>query len=276
MDYPAFIVNHWQDEQKVFRKNLEILKDHPDRNAVHDIRVAIKKLRAILELYIPLTGEKLWENPLKETETLFKVLGRQRDIDICLEILKPLVIESGFTFHELSSFFESMLKKARQWTSVAVRQQDENEIGRIKVLLKSEESSLTNEDAVRKTMTIITGQLLQSRQLLKFPHQLRQHLKKILYWVRMLPGELPVIFHEKELHEITDDLGLWQDNEIFLARSRHFRKDYLPKTYDEYGQLRILETESKNQNSLLLNKALRKTKKLLKTVALNEKEKALS
>jgi len=276
MDTPAFIVTHWQDEQKVFLKNLELLKDHSDKDAVHDIRVAIKKLRAILELYIFLTTEKLWENPLNETETLFKVLGRQRDIDICLEKLKNPVTHSGFTFHELSSFFESVLKKARQWTSVAVRQYDENEIGRIKVLLKSEETHLTNEVTLQKAMTIITSQLLEARQLLKLPHQLRQHLKKIFYWVRMLPGGLPVIFHEKELHEITDDLGIWQDNEIFLARLRHFKKDFLPKTYDEYGQLRILTLEIRNVNKLLLSKALRKTRKLLKTVALNEKEKALS
>lgn len=276
MDAPAFIVTHWQDEQKAFRKNLEILKDHPDKDAVHDIRVAIKKLRAILELYIYLAAEKLWENPLHETEILFKVLGRQRDIEICLDKLKNSVTESGCIYHELSSFFESMLKRAKQWTSVAVRQQDENEIGRIKVLLKSEESSFTNESTLQKAMTIITGQLLQSRQLLKFPHQLRQHLKKIFYWVRMLPGELPVIFYEKELHEITDDLGLWQDNEIFLPRFRHFRKNYLPKTYSEYRELSILETEIKKQNQLLLGKALRKTRKLLKTAALNEKEKALS
>ena len=276
METPAFIVTHWQDEHKVFLKNLEILKDHPDKDAVHDIRVAIKKLRAILELYIFLTAEKLWENPLNETETLFKVLGRLRDIDICLEKIKNSVTESGLTFYELSSFFESMLKKARQWTSVAVRQYDENETGRIKVMLKSEENFLTTEGTLQKAMTIITSQLLEALQLLKLPHQLRQHLKKIFYWVRMLPGKLPVAFHEKELHEITDDLGLWQDNEIFLARLSHFRKDFLPKTYDEYGQLGILALEIKSKNKLLLNKALRKTRKLLKTVALNEKEKALS
>jgi CHAD domain-containing protein len=273
---PAFIVAHWQEQHKVFLKNLEILKDHPDKDAVHDIRVAIKKLKAILELYIFLTAEKLWENPLNETETLFKVLGRQRDIDICLENLKKSVTESGFSFHELSSFFELVLKKARQWSSVAVRQYDENEIGRIKVLLKSEETQLTNEVTLQKAMTITTSQLLEARQLLKLPHQLRQHLKKIFYWVRMLPGKLPVAIHEKELHEITDDLGLWQDNEIFLARLRHFRKDYLPKTYDEYGQLGILALEIRNANKLLLGKALRKTRKLLKTVALNENEKVLS
>jgi hypothetical protein len=89
---------------------------------------------------------------------------------------------------------------------------------------------LVNEKLIPKAINAITNQLLGSRDYLKFPHQLRQHLKKIFYWVRMLPGELPVAFHEKELHEITDDLGLWQDNEIFLARLRHLRKEYLPKT----------------------------------------------
>lgn len=276
MDTPAFIVSHWQNEQKTFRKNLEIIKEQPAKEAIHDIRVSVKKLRAILELYILVSGETLMDNPINKAEELFSVTGRQRDIDICLERLETCIADSGFQFPELSAFLESMLKKANQWTAIAVSQYNDDETGRIKVLLKNEEALLANEGTVHKASAIITAKLPDSHHLLRQPHQLRQHLKKILYWVRMLPGELPVIFHEKELHEITDDLGLWQDNEIFQARIRHFRKDYLPKTYDEYGQLRTLAIEVRKENKLLLGKALRKTRKLLKTSALKEKEKALS
>ena len=276
MDTPAFIVNHWQNEQKTFRKNLEIIKEQPVKDAIHDIRVSVKKLRAILELYKLASGETLMDNPISKTEELFSVTGRQRDVDICLEKLESCIADSGFHYHELSAFLESMLKKTKQWTAIAVRQYNDDETGRIKVLLKNEEALLVNEGTVQKALAIITAQLLNSPPLLRQPHQLRQHLKKIFYWVRMLPGELPVIFYEQELQEITDELGLWQDNEIFLARIRHFRKDYLPKTYDEYRQLGTLAIEVRKENKLLLGKAMRKTRKLLKTISLNEKEKALS
>ena len=39
-----FILLYWREEIKVFNKNFKILKYGPDKNAVHDLRVAIKKI----------------------------------------------------------------------------------------------------------------------------------------------------------------------------------------------------------------------------------------
>ena len=74
MGSTEFIFNCWANEQKVFNKNLATLKKHPGKKAVHDLRVAVKKLRAVLELSLLIAEKPAIENALKETEQLFSIL----------------------------------------------------------------------------------------------------------------------------------------------------------------------------------------------------------
>jgi len=95
MDNSSFILLYWRKEQKEFKKNFEILRSRPDKNAVHDIRVSIKKLRACLKLY-SLIGEKdKWQTLFTETKKLFSILGKERDIEVCIELISGYEQESG-------------------------------------------------------------------------------------------------------------------------------------------------------------------------------------
>jgi CHAD domain-containing protein len=126
MDYPDFIFAYWKKEQQAFRKNLAILKQHPDKDAVHDIRVTIKKLRAALQLYVLISGEPLWKYPLQETDSFFSILGKQRDIEICLELLTAFENEIGKKYTELNHYFQSVLAVAYKWTRDAVKKYQKN------------------------------------------------------------------------------------------------------------------------------------------------------
>ena len=46
----AFILKSWDEQINVFHHNLLILRIRPTKNAVHDLRVAIKKIRSYLRL----------------------------------------------------------------------------------------------------------------------------------------------------------------------------------------------------------------------------------
>lgn len=273
MEENVFILSHWQTEQSVFKKNLEVLKDRPDKDAVHDLRVAVKKMRAIVELYVRLTEEKLLDNPLQETEQLFKVLGRQRDIEICLDCLDEINKESGQSFHECREFFHFVLKKGQHWTAVAVREFNDKEPGKIKHLLDNERDWLKGDDLVAKAIHNITHEFTLLQTLYKQPHKLRQELKKIFYWTKLLPGNLPALYFEKELHRLCDDLGNWQDRAMFINRVKHFRKDYLPSAYPEYNELKDMLLETSRKNTLLLRSSLQQTRRLCKKISLAYTEK---
>ena len=65
---------------------------------------------------------------------------------------------------------------------------------------------------------------------------------------------------------LLDDLGNWQDNEILLTKVRHFRKDYLPKSFEETRSIKKLEEKVKTKKDAFRQSALGKTRRLLKKI----------
>jgi CHAD domain len=265
MGYTDFIFIPWKKEQKVFYKNLAVLKQHPGKKAVHDLRVAVKKLRAALELYFLISEKQPGVNLLKETEQLFSILGKQRDIEICLEIIAICEKETGKKYPALKYYFHSVLSVACTWTKKAVQQYNRKELEEIGVLLKNETQVIAQEELKQKIADIIITHLANCVNYFKKPHMLRQYLKEIYYWIKMIPESLlHKVEYEKELHDVLDDFGNWQNLTIFEIKLKHFRKDYLPKTFPEYDSTKMLEAGVKVKKEELLKVALNKTSSLLR------------
>ena len=68
------------------------------------------------------------EDLLKETEKLFSILGKQRDIEICLELIDDPEKESGKKIAALKNHFRSLLSVAHTWTKKAAKQYEKKEI----------------------------------------------------------------------------------------------------------------------------------------------------
>jgi len=271
-----FIYACWKKELQVFDKNLAALKKHPDTNAVHDIRVSIKKLRSALELYVLISENRLLAYPLKETEDFFNILGRQRDIEICLDLLRDFEKDKRRVFNELKRYFSAILKSSFNWTIKAAKEYNKKEIASVSFLLKTETLPLANEETGTKVHPLITFYLTGCKKYYKQPHRLRQYLKGTYYWIKMIQEQLSVqIAYEKQLHQVLDDFGVWQDLQVFETRIKHFRKDFLPKSFAEYESVKMLETEVLKRKQKLLKATLNKTSRLIKKIESAKKEKSV-
>ena len=71
-----FILLHWKRQQRAFLQNLAKLNQQQETKAIHDLRVAIKKLRAYLKLMTLLVNDIDKETSFEKTEQLFDVLGK--------------------------------------------------------------------------------------------------------------------------------------------------------------------------------------------------------
>lgn len=269
-----FIFTSWEKEQKIFYKNFAALKKHPGKKAVHILRVAVKKLRAALELYLLIPEKTLPDDPIPETEQLFSILGKQRDLEICLELIDIFEKETGIKYTELKYYFRTVLSVAHKWTKKAVLQYKRKELDEIALLLKTATQVNEPENLKNKIKGIINTHLSNCRKYYKKPHKLRQYLKEIYYWTKMIPASLlfPVEF-EKELQQVLDDFGNWQNLTVFEIKLKHFRKDYLPKKFPEYVTTKIMEAGVKEKKEKLLIVALNKTGGLMKKAMAAEKEK---
>lgn len=256
-----YITRYWEQEQRVFVKNSRILRSGHDREALHDMRVAVKKLRAALEAYIQLTAEPFWENPLSETETLFATVGRLRDVEICQACLREHRLQTGEPFPAFTAFLKSQFRPALRWAKDALADYRPREIEKIGGFLKSEDTGLIKQAPPGKLQELIEAAWQDVPACYRQPHALRKRLKTIYYWMKMLPEGNPVHDRAGELAPLLDQLGAWQDRSVLIRRIRHFRKDYLPAPFPEYAALKEYTASLTEMNRDAMRHVVRELKK---------------
>ncbi len=269
MRHSNFILIYWKKEQKVFNKNFEVLSNGTDKKAVHDTRVAIKKLRACLKLYAIITEKKDWQNLFTETKILFAVLGKERDVEICLELLIDDEKESKQDYTNIKIYLQSILQTMQEWSLHALKTYHKMELAELTSLLSEGADTVTKEWLIEKTIEVINNHLKQVKDYYKQPHKIRKILKDVYYWLKMLPKNVFADDSpEKKLEGILDDFGNWQNDEMLLTRIKHFRKDNLPGSFGEYDSLKTLEKKVEERKEKLLKDVLHKTKQLPKKISM--------
>jgi CHAD domain-containing protein len=80
--------------QEVFDHAAGVL-DLQDIERVHDMRVATRRLRAVLEIYAPCFPRKAHKRVLRDVKALADALGARRDPDVQLEALRAFAGTAG-------------------------------------------------------------------------------------------------------------------------------------------------------------------------------------
>ncbi len=265
MDETNLIARYWKETQDVFDTNLTTLQKQADKEATHDLRVAIKKLRAYFHLYTLLSGTG--EDWLKDTESLFQVTGRQRDVEICMDLLSAYSKEHRYRFRELNEYFSDMLKKTKAWSVLAVKSYPTEELQKIADLVKHDPCLEDPQQLKREIRTIIDKKIAEVKHHFSRPHKVRQLLKEVYYWLTLLQtADAEEEYHAKDLHKILDELGNWQDYEVFLKRARHFKKDFLPASTDEYRHIKNMQETLTDENSKRVRSAMSRVKRWMKKI----------
>ncbi len=66
------------------------------------------------------------------------------------------------------------------------------------------------------------------------------------------------------MDKVLDQLGSWQDHQVLLIRTKHFRKDFVAKKTQEHRSYKRLEEHLKGKSEKLLASANTNLQKLLK------------
>jgi CHAD domain-containing protein len=255
-----FVILHWRRQQKVFLQNLAKLQQQQDSKAIHDLRVAIKKMRAYLKLLTNLVNKIDKEVSFEKTEQLFDVLGKHRDIEIGLLLLQSFEKENKKTYTAFRFQLKTALQRAGIWTQHALDKYDGKEL---LALTKTIEQILKEEDQqklVDKTTTILNREIKKLKQPSKHlsdqPHEVRKALKNVFYWISSCPKDFLINTDQlKNSKKTLDLLGDWQDHEMLLQKVKHFRKDFVPGAREEYLMLKELEKNIEDRREKKLQKA---------------------
>ena len=255
-----FILLHWKRQQRVFLQNRAKLTVQRDTKVVHDLRVAIKKLRSYLKLLVILLNKIDSKSGFEKTEQLFSVLGKYRDIEMGLLLLQSFEKENKIIYTAFRFQLKLALQTTEIWAQNALKKYDEKELFDLTRELGQDLKEKDKNDLSDKTSLILNKEFKKLKSIVKHfssqPHEVRKMLKNIFYWISICPKDFLISNGEiKKLKKSLDLLGDWQDHEMLHQKIKHFRKDFVPDSREEYLVLKELEKSIESKMETKLQKA---------------------
>ncbi|MBE2229535.1 MAG: CHAD domain-containing protein [Chitinophagaceae bacterium] len=235
------LTRYGKKQEGIARIQLNRLRIRTQGDALHDWRVAVKKIRAAVKLGIALSGITDSPDRLKGTESLFACSGKRRDVEICLELVNQYPLRAGSLTHFLRSQKRATGIRFRE----ALIKYSGSETGKATGWLKSTTGKLMPGELEKRLQTQIA--LLSAEALTESgkPHRLRKHLKTLYYWYDIAGVSGPP---KEKLNHLCEQLGEWQDREVCQTLLRHYRKDYLSAADPESVLIKEFETTLETEN----------------------------
>ncbi len=262
------IVRHWQTELQIFHQNFSLLQNEVNTEAIHDLRVAIKKLRSFLKLYTILLKKKDIEDVFTKTKELFSVLGRHRNIEITKELLLSFADKDKPVLNSVLVYLQILQDQINPYCQQTMQQYKEDELNGLTTQLIQNLENFTAEDILDRIKEIIASSIENVKHNLKHfktkSHLIRKHLKDIFYWLKILPDDSVFTKSQiKTINKILDHLGSIQDHEVLNMNLKNFRKTILSNRLTEYDTIKQLESKAGKKKDSLLEKANKMTEELI-------------
>src|SRR5215472_12526234 len=124
------IQGHWLHELDTLQKNFALLQQQLVADAVHDIRVAIKKLRSYFKLYLALS-KKEDKDQLSRTRDLFSVLGRHRNLEITKQLAVSLAGKDLQKAKPLLIYLQLLQDQVAEYCLQAIQQYNTDELNEL-------------------------------------------------------------------------------------------------------------------------------------------------
>lgn len=224
-----------------------------DADAIHDLRVAIKRMRALAKVFDAIVPGGTGRKRVRKLRDLFRAAGAIRDFQVQQQIVTDHAAHVG---PHLAHYADTLrLRQGAAFYSflVAAEEFDHRSLRRIEKLF---DRSLKNTYTVGVSLALNRYiDTLLTEITAKWPprnlHPLRMITKEAdnsLYVIEMI---LPSMLVEERTHEILGKmqalLGLWQDHNVAIG----FSRDYEPLDEHEHAAHRKFRREVRRERRQL-------------------------
>ncbi len=223
-------------------KELEKVQTAPDADAVHDLRVAIRRCRSVAAVMEEVDPAAAWLEMRKLPRKLFRALGELRDTQVLEEWTRNLSTEGDAIRGRLLSAFakkeaelrEEALRVTAKFDEKAWKKSERKLRRRSRLVLPgslaAECLALERLEAARE----LHGQALRSNKATPW-HELRIGLKKFRYTVESL---LPERYETwgGDLKRVQDLLGEVHDLDVLAAMIEEVASVEMPESKDAWTE----------------------------------------
>lgn len=247
-----------------FRENFEKVREDYGFDALHDMRVAIKRLRALIILCEKIDPGLSTTNTEGKLRQLFRLSGKMRDA----QVQQALVSEYGgimeVDFEEYSIYLlEYERKSIKKFSNFCIHHVANDFTQSISakvpnIILNIDEKHLKSAFyALFKELLSAVESLNTDQQHDEHLHEIRRKLKQCNYLLSILDGEDEDLPQRnkllKKLEKANDLLGKWHDHVIALEFLSRFLKN---KNTGETGNFKhfllLMDQFSEEKNNLHL------------------------
>lgn len=246
-------IYHFLETQlQLFKGHFLITQASMDEEAIHQMRVAIKRIRTIQKLKKHINFPTIIdEDQYKTIKTIFGDSGRLRDLQIQQALLNNYSKSLKISFPELSGHLNSREKELAEKLNATIRETDFSRFLEIPEPTESMDVPDDKTDLENESLDFLKKKIENIRKLIftldqdNYVHDLRKQVKQLFFILQFLRNHFPdsqVSGHSlKTLKVVGEKIGDWNDRDVFSVMLFEFiegkNDDYLL----ENAEYRILQ-----------------------------------
>lgn len=257
---------YYSTQRNAFMQHLSRIETVNNNENIHQLRLSVKRIRALITFLQYLNGEKSGKEYLKALKKIYKAAGETRDTQVQLSGIKTYekrldikyILYRDYLIKSEAKSFEQLIAASNKFSPEPLEKLE-------KVLTKILEEH-SEEHIKQKASGIFDHKLKRIAKLHKLPtdknknlHEIRKILKEARYLLSVFSGGIGdfkvLSLNYERLKEIEKTLGKWHDQvnaEIYLKR---FFKNTALQDKGEIMRYKILE-KSIRRYKLLLQKRI--------------------
>jgi CHAD domain-containing protein len=252
----------------LFNKNFNLVISDFDEDAIHDMRVAIKRIRAVFlltERLFPGEFDALEEEG--EMRRLFRLSGRMRDAQVQQQLLYATAQNIGSTFGEYQAYLRNTESKAVKKFKKFLKEYDAEDDLKQKHEKVADLISRSGYEQVRLQIVQFVDELFMAAGKMHSDyehdeklHEIRRKLKQCHYLLSVFnqrDPDLPQLKTTlKKLDKVNELLGNWHDQLVAMEMLGRFLEKFREKGEAGENRYLLLRSNLAENRYLLYKKVL--------------------